>query len=194
MMNTIKWPGQQELQAWRHDFHRHPETAFQEHRTSARVEAPAPNVVLIFGDVSQMQEIAEGTDDRNHRVARQFVEHRFELGARGRVELARRVLVQRDGGLPDAFDGGEDVFALLFAHGVALFLCAQRRVFQRHGNVLFNVEPGEQTVILKHDAALQPRAVDGLAIEQDAPLVLLVQAQNQAQQGWTCRNRWHRRC
>ena len=38
-------------------------------------------------------------------------------------------------------------------------------------------------MVLKHDAALQPRAVDGLAIEQDAPLVLLVQAQNQAQQG-----------
>ena len=37
MLNTIQWPGQQELQAWRHDFHRHPETAFQEHRTSARV-------------------------------------------------------------------------------------------------------------------------------------------------------------
>ncbi|BBL24715.1 MULTISPECIES: M20 aminoacylase family protein [Comamonas] len=36
-MQTIQWPGQQELQAWRHDFHRHPETAFQEHRTSARV-------------------------------------------------------------------------------------------------------------------------------------------------------------
>lgn len=27
----------QDLQAWRHDFHRHPETAFEEHRTSARV-------------------------------------------------------------------------------------------------------------------------------------------------------------
>lgn len=37
MLNTIQWPGQQELQAWRHDFHRHPETAYQEHRTSARV-------------------------------------------------------------------------------------------------------------------------------------------------------------
>lgn len=36
-MNTIQWPELQELQAWRHDFHRHPETAFQEHRTSARV-------------------------------------------------------------------------------------------------------------------------------------------------------------
>jgi hippurate hydrolase len=31
------WPALDELQAWRHDFHRHPETAFQEHRTSARV-------------------------------------------------------------------------------------------------------------------------------------------------------------
>lgn len=36
-LQTIQWPGQQELQAWRHDFHRHPETAFQEFRTSARV-------------------------------------------------------------------------------------------------------------------------------------------------------------
>ena len=26
-----------QLQSWRHDFHRHPETAFEEHRTSARV-------------------------------------------------------------------------------------------------------------------------------------------------------------
>ena len=30
-------PETTELQAWRHDFHRHPETAFEEHRTSARV-------------------------------------------------------------------------------------------------------------------------------------------------------------
>lgn len=36
-MNTIHWPELPTLQAWRHDFHRHPETAFQEHRTSARV-------------------------------------------------------------------------------------------------------------------------------------------------------------
>lgn len=34
---TPHWPTQDTLQAWRHDFHRHPETAFQEHRTSARV-------------------------------------------------------------------------------------------------------------------------------------------------------------
>ncbi|MCV2219613.1 M20 aminoacylase family protein [Thauera sp. Sel9] len=36
-MTTIAWPEQADLEAWRHDFHRHPETAFEEHRTSARV-------------------------------------------------------------------------------------------------------------------------------------------------------------
>lgn len=35
--DNVNWPTQDSLQAWRHDFHRHPETAFQEHRTSARV-------------------------------------------------------------------------------------------------------------------------------------------------------------
>ena len=35
--DNLNWPSQAVLQAWRHDFHRHPETAFQEHRTSARV-------------------------------------------------------------------------------------------------------------------------------------------------------------
>ncbi|MDH0494060.1 M20 aminoacylase family protein [Comamonas aquatica] len=35
--DSVNWPTQDTLQAWRHDFHRHPETAFQEHRTSARV-------------------------------------------------------------------------------------------------------------------------------------------------------------
>src|SRR5690554_1871176 len=36
-MTVEVWPESTELQAWRHDFHRHPETAFEEHRTSARV-------------------------------------------------------------------------------------------------------------------------------------------------------------
>ncbi|MDH1380772.1 M20 family metallopeptidase [Comamonas aquatica] len=35
--DSVNWPTHDSLQAWRHDFHRHPETAFQEHRTSARV-------------------------------------------------------------------------------------------------------------------------------------------------------------
>ncbi len=35
--DNVNWPTHDTLQAWRHDFHRHPEIAFQEHRTSARV-------------------------------------------------------------------------------------------------------------------------------------------------------------
>ena len=36
-MSEIQWPEMAQLQAWRHDLHRHPETAYQEHRTSAFV-------------------------------------------------------------------------------------------------------------------------------------------------------------
>lgn len=38
-MDDNSLPTQEELRAWRHDFHRHPETAFEEFRTSERVAA-----------------------------------------------------------------------------------------------------------------------------------------------------------
>lgn len=36
-MSQLIWPKEEDLQAWRHDLHRHPETAFEEKRTSALV-------------------------------------------------------------------------------------------------------------------------------------------------------------
>ena len=36
-MNPADTLDTEQLQSWRRDFHRHPETAFEEHRTSARV-------------------------------------------------------------------------------------------------------------------------------------------------------------
>lgn len=39
MTASIYLPNSAELTAWRHDFHQHPETAFEEHRTSARIAA-----------------------------------------------------------------------------------------------------------------------------------------------------------
>src|SRR5699024_8317884 len=36
-MTHLHPPAKEQLSAWRHDFHRHPETAFAEHRTSARL-------------------------------------------------------------------------------------------------------------------------------------------------------------
>src|SRR5690625_7367676 len=37
MTQCLHPPATEMLSAWRHDFHRHPETAFAEHRTSARL-------------------------------------------------------------------------------------------------------------------------------------------------------------
>ena len=37
MTASVDLPDSAELKAWRHDFHQHPETAFEEHRTSARI-------------------------------------------------------------------------------------------------------------------------------------------------------------
>ena len=70
----------------------------------------------------------------------------------------------------------------VLTHGVAFFSAAQHRVLQTYRDVLLHVEPREQAVILKHDAALQPRAGDGLAIDQDPPVIFLIEPQNQAQQ------------
>ena len=39
MATSIPFPDSKELTAWRHDFHQHPETAFEEQRTSARIAA-----------------------------------------------------------------------------------------------------------------------------------------------------------
>ena len=39
MATSIPLPDSKELTAWRHDFHQHPETAFEEQRTSARIAA-----------------------------------------------------------------------------------------------------------------------------------------------------------
>ena len=39
MTASVNLPDSETLKAWRHDFHQHPETAFEEHRTSARIAA-----------------------------------------------------------------------------------------------------------------------------------------------------------
>lgn len=39
MTVSVQLPDSEELKTWRHDFHQHPETAFEEHRTSARITA-----------------------------------------------------------------------------------------------------------------------------------------------------------
>jgi hypothetical protein len=88
-------------------------------RADQVVRTAAADVVLVLGDIRQMQEVAEGPDDRNHRIAWQVVEDGFEFGSRRRVGLAVQVLVQLDGDLADALDDCKNIFALLLAYGVA---------------------------------------------------------------------------
>ena len=72
-------------------------------------------MVLVLGDVGQMQEVGKGTHHRDHRFARQSVEDGLQLGTGGGVGIA----VETDRSLADLLDHREDVIALLFAHGVA---------------------------------------------------------------------------
>jgi hypothetical protein len=79
------------------------------------VRSPATDVVLVLGDIGQMQEIGEGADDRQHRVAWQLGEDSLQLGARVFVEItieAHRILA-------DTFDDVEDLATLLLTDGVA---------------------------------------------------------------------------
>ncbi len=70
----------------------------------------------------------------------------------------------------------------VLTHALGFLGGRKRRVFQAHRDVLLDCQPWEQAVVLKDNAAFQPGAGDGRAIEQDTPLVVAIQAQNQAQQ------------
>ena len=106
-----------------------------------RVYPAATDVVLVFGNVRQVQEVTEGADDGDHRVARQTVEDGFQFRTRGRIQFAVRVLVQPDRGLANMLDGGKHVVTFLFTHGIAQQAAEQSGVvtereifvFGRHG-------------------------------------------------------------
>ena len=82
---------------------------------AAVVRAHLADVVLVFGDIGEMREIAEGADDAHGLGDRHAVEDRFELAPRRPVVVA----MEPDRGLPDALDQVEHVGAFLVAHGIA---------------------------------------------------------------------------
>jgi hypothetical protein len=59
------------------------QAAFARRRAGQVVGAAAADVVLVLGDVGQLQEVAEGADDDLRRVARQRVEQTGQFGAGG---------------------------------------------------------------------------------------------------------------
>src|ERR1700677_1235726 len=91
----------------------------------------AADVVLIFGDVGEMREIAVGANDRKRLVSVEAVECRLELAPRANLVVA----MEANRGLADLLDQLENLFALLLAYGVAKDPAKQTNVFAQ-GNVL----------------------------------------------------------
>src|ERR1700761_4803751 len=73
------------------------------------------DVVLVFGDVGEVREIAEGAHDAHGLADRHAIEDSLELTPRPAILVA----VKPDGGLPDALDQVEYIAALLVPHRIA---------------------------------------------------------------------------
>src|SRR5262245_5609127 len=107
------------------------------HRALARsvigegVRAGAADVVLVLGNVGQVREIAERPNDADRLVGRLAAERAAELPPRGCV----RVALAAQAGLPQPFDQGENLVALLNAHRVAQDASEQSNVVAKR-NVL----------------------------------------------------------
>ena len=77
--------------------------------------AVAADVMLVFGDVGEMREIAVGANDRERLIGAKAVERRLELTPGGDLIVA----MEPDRGPADLLDQLEDLFAFLLAHRVA---------------------------------------------------------------------------
>ena len=79
------------------------------------MRAVAADVMLVLGDVGQMREIAVCAHDRERLVGAEAVEGGLQLAPRADLVIA----MEADRGLADLLHQGEDLLALLLAHGVA---------------------------------------------------------------------------
>src|SRR5580692_4200524 len=93
------------------------------------------DVVLVLGDVGEMREEAERTDQVQRLIARQGVEHPFELLPRGAVLVAAKA----DRALADALDGVERRVTLLLTHRVAEDAAEQPDVLAQRQVLVFAV-------------------------------------------------------
>jgi hypothetical protein len=79
------------------------------------MRARPADVMLVFGDIGEVREVAEGAADQDGVVGREIIEDCLQLLTRALVLVA----AEPDGRLPDALDGREHRLAFLLAHGIA---------------------------------------------------------------------------
>ena len=88
--------------------------AVARHRVGERVSPAATDVMLVFGNVGEMGEKAEGADDLQRLARRQAVQRLFERAP----GFGILVTMKTDRILPNAFNGVEHRLAALLAHRV----------------------------------------------------------------------------
>ena len=80
--------------------------------------APA-NMVLILGNIGQLQEVAEGADHGLRRVARQWVEQGGEFGTRGLARFGVAIAGKAYCRLAHTLDNVKNRIPLLLAYRIA---------------------------------------------------------------------------
>jgi hypothetical protein len=109
------------------------QAAFARRRTGQVVGAAAADVVFVFGDVGQLQEVAEGADDRLGDIAAAG-RAGGQFGPGGGVAVAG----EADGCLANALDNVENRFAFLFADRVAKHAAKQADVGAEGSSLLLS--------------------------------------------------------
>ena len=105
------------------------QAAFARWRVGQVVGAPAAQVVLVLGNVGQLQEVAEGAHHHLRLRLRQRIEQRGHAGARFGVVVPRKL----DGGAPHLLDQLVQGLAFLLAQRVAQQAAEQADVVAQRG-------------------------------------------------------------
>src|ERR1700722_958621 len=108
-----------------------------------RMSAVAADVMLIFGDVGEMGEIAVGARDRERLVSVEAVERRLELAPRADLVVA----MEPYRGLADLLDQLENLFALLLPNGVTEDSTEQADVVAQWGVLLGSVRGAKRETL-----------------------------------------------
>ena len=108
-----------------------------------RMGAVAADVMLIFGDVGEMREIAVGARDRERLLSVEAVERRLEFAPRADLVVA----MEAYRGLTDLLDQLENLFALLLANGVAEDLPEQANVLAQRNVLLGSVRGAKRKAL-----------------------------------------------
>ena len=103
--------------------------AFLRRRPLEFMRTATADMVLILGNIGQMQKIAERAHHRDHRITGQSVEKGLELRTFLRLKLGIGVMAQQNRGLTDMLNESKTILTLTVAHHISEQATEQADVF-----------------------------------------------------------------